>query len=117
MALAVWDVNLPQKQFSGITEAWQDGFIRSNMDAGRPKTRLAWTADVRELNIPIVLSTAEKAIFTAFYEITIARGSLEFTWTDPDDDTTTITFKFKSRPALTKVAGTWKGMMNFEILP
>ena len=115
--MAVWDVNLPQKQFAGIKESWNDGLTRSQMDAGPPKVRVRFTAEVRNLDIPIVLTTAEKATFNNFYVVTLARGVATFTWTDPDDDTTTITFRFKSRPKLTKVAGEWTGMMNLEVLP
>ena len=115
--MAVWDVGLPQKQFRGISESWNDGLARSKMDAGPPKVRLRFTAEVRDINIPIVLTAAEKATFTSFYENTIARGSLPFDWTDPDDDSTTISYRFKSRPVLTKAAGEWQGMMNLEVLP
>ena len=115
--MAVWDVGLPQRQFAGIGESWIDGLARSAMDAGPPKARVRYTAEVRNLDMPIVLTTAEKATFTTFYEETLGRGALTFTWTDPDNDTTIITFRFRSRPPLNKVAGEWRGIMNLEVLP
>ncbi len=115
--MAVWPAGLPQKQFSPVTEKRQDAAIRSSMDTGTPKKRRRFTAAVREITIPIVLSMAEKIIFDTFYITTLKEGVLPFDWTDPNDDTTIIEYRFVKPSRLTKKAGEWKGMLSLEVLP
>jgi len=115
--MAVWPVGLEQRQFSGIIDKAQDGVQRSAMDTGAPKTRPRFTAVKRNVNIPIVLNFADKATFNTFYNITLSIGATSFDWTDPDDDTTTVSFRFRNPVSWLKVGGEFTGIMNLEILP
>lgn len=115
--MATWPAGLPQKQFSGLVEKRQNVQLRSTMDTGAPKKRKRFTAALRNFNIPIVFSMAEKVIFSAFYIDTLGEGVLSFDWTDPDDDSTTISFGFTDSPSLNKNGGTWTGSLPLEIIP
>lgn len=115
--MASWPAGLQQKNFAGVIEQRQQAFLRSSMDSGAPKKRKMFTAATRDIPIPMVFTTAERAIFDTFYITTLGEGTLPFDWTDPVDDTTVISFSFKSPPRMTKVAGEWKTILNLEVLP
>lgn len=115
--MAIWPAGLEQKQFGPIREKPQSGVLRSKMDTGAPKTRKRFTAIVREVDIPIVLNFAHKAIFDTFFETTLGFGSLPFDWTDPRDDSTTVSYRFVTPVVFTKRGGEFTGTMKLEILP
>ena len=115
--MAVWPVGLQQKQFTGITEKRQNAQQRSEMDTGAPKVRKRFTAAVRQVNIPVVFSMADKAPFDTFYITTLGEGVLAFDWTDPVDDSTTVSFRFTKPPTFKKDNGLYTGVLNLEILP
>lgn len=115
--MAAWPAGLQQKNFAGVVEQRQQAVLRSSMDSGAPKVRKMFTAAIRNIDIPMVFTTAERATFDTFFITTLAEGSISFTWTDPVDDSTVITFRFKSPPRMTKVAGEWSTILNLEVLP
>jgi hypothetical protein len=115
--MAVWPVGLQQKQFSGVKESRQPGAIRSKMGTGAPKVRKRFTAVVRNIDVPIVLSIADKATFNTFFNTTLSEGVTAFTWVDPDDDSTSVSYRFRNPVSFTKVGGEFTGVMNLEILP
>ncbi len=115
--MAAWPAGLQQKGFAGIVEERQQAVLRSAMDSGAPKVRKIFTAAVRNIDIPVVFTMAQRATFDTFFITTLAEGSISFTWTDPADDTTTITFRFKNPPSMTKIGGEFKTVLNLEVLP
>ncbi len=115
--MAVWPAGLQQKHFTGVTEKRQDASIRSSMDTGAPKKRRRFTAAVREITIPIVLTQAERVTFDTFYITTLEEGSLSFDWIDPVDGTSTISYRFVKPPSMTKKGGEWKATLSLEVLP
>jgi|APSaa5957512535_1039671.scaffolds.fasta_scaffold109314_2 hypothetical protein len=115
--MAVWPAGLQQRQFSPVKDRAQDGAIRTAMETGAPKSRKRFTAVVRDIDIPIVLNFADRATFDTFYNTTLSFGSTAFDWTDPDDDSTTVSFRFRNPVAWTKRGGEFQGIMNLEIIP
>lgn len=115
--MAVWPAGLQQRQFTGITETRQNAQQRSVMDTGQPKVRKRFTAAIRNVNIPVVFSMADRATFDTFYITTLGEGVLPFDWTDPVDDSTTVSFRFVKPPTFIKDGGLYTGTLNLEILP
>ncbi len=115
--MAVWPAGLQQKQFTGVTEERQDASVRSKMDTGAPKKRKRFTAAVRTMTVPIVLTQAERVTFDTFYITTLEEGSLSFDWIDPVDGVSTISYRFLKPPKLTKKGGEWKGILSLEVIP
>jgi len=112
-----YPASLPQKHFRGVTEERQTATLRSQMDTGAPKVRKQFTAAVRNIDIPMVFTAAQRATFDTFFITTLNEGASSFTWVDPVDDSTNITYRFKKPPKMTKVAGEWKCVFNLEVLP
>lgn len=112
-----WPASLPQKPFRGLTEVRQPAALRTIMDAGAAKTRKRFTAAVRNIDIPMVFTKAQRATFDTFFITTLSEGALEFDWEDPVDESTTISFRFRNPPKMTKAAGEWKTILNLEVLP
>lgn len=83
--MAVWPLTLPQSMLSGITDEMQDTRIRSSTDVGPAIVRQRYTAGVRNVDVPITLTAAERVIFETFYHTTLNEGTFSFTWTDPID--------------------------------
>lgn len=96
--MAVYPASLPQYPLvQGFTDERQSGSIRSNMDTGAPKTRKRFTAVVRKLTWPTILTGTQRAIFDTFFITTINEGATSFTINDPAS-TGTITVKFINPP-------------------
>ena len=114
---ATYPASLPQKHFKGVTENRQVATIRSEMDTGSPKVRKLFTAAVRNIDIPMVFIAAQRATFDTFFITTLNEGSGTFTWVDPVDDSTNITYRFKSPPKMTKEGGEWRCTFNLEVIP
>lgn len=121
--MVAWPTTLPQEAFVGLTEQRQDARLRTQMDKGPPKMRRRFTAAVRRVTVPLVLSGAEKQAFDTFYITTLQEGSLPFDWRDPVTDAT-ISFRFaESPPQWSVMAGgvpnsrLWSGTLDLEILP
>jgi hypothetical protein len=122
MPLASWPGSLPQNQFIGVADERQSGTIRTAMDAGPAKTRPRFSAVVRNVTCPILMTGDQKADFDTFFITTLVEGSLPFTWTDPADDSTQ-TYRFIAPPKFSLEVGgdagarTWKASLALEILP
>ncbi len=123
MALAAWPSTLPQNQFIGVSDERQKGAIRTAMDAGPAKTRPRFSAAVRAIMPPIVVTGTQKGILQTFGVTTLAEYALPFTWTDPETDATQ-TYRFTAPPKFTLDVGNatpgarlWKASLALEILP
>lgn len=115
--MAAWPASLQQKQFANVTDTRQQATLRSEMDAGAPKVRKRFTAAIRKITIPVVFNAADKATFDTFYITTIAEGAAAFDWTDPNDDSTTISYRFVAPPQFTKYGNEFHAVLNLEVLP
>lgn len=115
-----WPASLPQIPFSGLKEVRQSGTLRSEMDTGAPKQRKRFTAAVRNVDVPMVFTQAQRQTFDTFFITTLGEGALPFTWTmdSVDEGTgTSISYRFTKPPAMSKIANEWRLTLNLEILP
>ena len=62
MANAPWPPSLPQNQFIGVADTRDKGAVRTTMDAGPAKMRRRFSAVVRAISCPIMLTAAQKAM-------------------------------------------------------
>lgn len=118
-----WPGTLPDTQFIGLVDASEDERVQTQMDAGPPKIRKRFTAPVRNIQIPIIFTSAEKVILDTFWITTLSNGTLSFDWEDPVDDST-VTYEFVSRPQFKLAVGhstaasrLWEGVLNLRIIP
>lgn len=115
--MVAWPGSLEQRQFTGVIEERQQAALRSSMDSGAPKVRRLFTAALRFIDIPMVFTAAQRATFDTFFITTLNEGTISFDWTDPVDDTTTVSFRFRNPPKMTKIGGEWRTILNLEVLP
>lgn len=117
-----WPAELPQKQFIGLKDKRQSARHRTRMDYGPAKQRRRYTASVRYIKIPIVLTGAQRVIFDDFWINDLTNGTTEFIWEDPLDDTTQFTrYRFVGEPSWELFVGgapddrMWRATMDLEI--
>ncbi len=125
MPTPVWPVDLAASDIreTGTETGRFPNSLRTPTDGGAAKKRRRYTATVLTRRIPCEITGAQKAIFEAFYETTIAGGSLEFEWVDPEDGATK-NFRFLDEPAWRQRLGApdpddalWAADLNLEIIP
>lgn len=101
-----WPVSLPQSLPLNVQETSVDGRIRSEMDAGQPKVRRRYTAEVKHYQIDgsrFVLDEAQRDDLEDFYITTLKLGTLQFTWDEPWSGAGARTFRFVERPQYTVI--------------
>lgn len=108
---------------SGIGDKKMGGKIRTTVDVGPAIQRRRYTATVRKITVPCILTNAERITFEAFYDDDILSGTLAFNWIDPLNGTT-VSMRFADDdggPDWTQVNGgdvtQWSATLNLEILP
>lgn len=117
-----WPSTLPQFKLSGIKDQRQGGRIRSNVDAGPALVRRRYTATVRNVDIPMTFTNAERILMDTFYGTTLQEGSISFNWTDPVTGSV-VTYRFRDTggPDWQAVEGgpqkRWNVVLNLEIMP
>ncbi len=120
--MTVWPGSLPQQQFISISETDVDAVLRTPMDSGPPSRRNRFSANMRSVRSPIVLTGAQKQTFDTFFRTTLKNGSLAFDWEDPTTDAT-VSFAFRDPPQWTLVSGgdvnsrKWSAILSLEIQP
>jgi hypothetical protein len=79
---AVWPLSLPQRGLArGYTEIPDpNATIRSPVEVGPAKLRPRYSVTARLFTIPLVLDVTQLATLDAFWESTLAFGSLPFDW-------------------------------------
>lgn len=107
--MVAWPAALPQKQFIGTVEQHQDARLRTDMDTGPAKVRRRFTAALKRVSVPIVMTGAERKVFDQFYITTLQEGSLPFDWEDPTTDEVK-SYTFVSVPTWQlNLGGLWDG--------
>ena len=61
----------------------EDNVIRSTVDIGKPKRRRRYTASRETFNGSFIVDATGYAVFKAFFDTTLAAGSLPFTHDHP----------------------------------
>lgn len=79
-----WPLTLPQDTLQdGFQYSRQTGLIRTDMDAGYPKTRRRFTATVRTYNISMVMTKTQLEAFETFYFDSLQMGTVRVNFPDP----------------------------------
>jgi len=116
----IWPVTLPQmRSWQGYTRKIQDTRIRTPMDAGPPKLRSKYTANLVEHEMQMDFFTkAQWVLLEAFYVTTLLQGTQPFEWTDPISGAT-VNFRFKAPPMIGSMLGpdTIPVTLSLEVLP
>ena len=114
----IWPSTLPQSVLvRGYKEQSEDLTVRTQMAAGPDKVRRRFTAGVREMLWPLILTTAQVATLDTFYHTTLLGGALPFTHTNPRT-AATKDFRFTELPEYRPESGTiWSTTLKVEQLP
>ena len=113
----VWPAQLPQDSFIGHIETAPEERLRTGMDVGPPKMRRRFTAGVRNVEIPIVLTTSEATTLMDFYTSTLTGGVGAFDWKLPRTGAT-VSFRFVAPPKIEAIEpNVWRTALSLEILP
>lgn len=120
--MASWPTSLPDISLS-LTDARQDGAIRTPMGTGPAKMRRRFSAVSRYVEGSVILDNTERATFDTFFATTLAEGSLAFDMDDPRDGTTQ-SWRFTAPPSFvarkgngSNVVTLWVATLSLEILP
>lgn len=120
--MATWPSTLPGLEL-GAELSQQESFIRSPMDTGPTKQRRRFTATSRYLSGTMLLTKTQYETLDTFYKDTISYGSDAFDYTDPVDNSTTVSARFISPPSFTALIGAaggvdfWRANIALELLP
>jgi len=118
MSVPTWHADLPQELFlAGYAGTFPAVTIKSEMDAGPAKVRRRFTAGIETHAGTMIMTAAQFATFTTFYNTTILGGSLRFNWTKPPLHSVACEMRFTETPTYTKVESEYEFSMTLEILP
>jgi len=116
--MATWPASLPQQFEQGTTDNRQAGFIRTPTSTGPVKMRRRFSATVRFIQGTMLFTQAQRATFETFYQNTISEGSETIEFTDPEDGSTTASFRFVEPPSFSYLdAGFSRVTLSWERLP
>jgi hypothetical protein len=101
--MPAWPSDLPPAPLvQGFEEKAPQLAVRTNMDVGPAKVRRRTTAGVTQMKCTFRLSATQRASLLAFWQTTLAGGSLSYTWTHPISGAL-ISCRVVEPPALTPV--------------
>lgn len=116
------DFPIPSKlaMLTGITDKTISGRIRSTVDAGPPLQRQRYTVGQRQIGVPAVFTSDERATLDAWIASDLQSGTLPFNWIDPVT-MLTVSMRFTDDLDYTGNNGgdaqTWSVTMPIEIMP
>ncbi len=116
--MVAWPAGLPQSPLiAGFEEEVPDIALRTEMDSGPDKLRRRFTASVRPMKYPLILTKAEVATLDTFYVATLQAGTLSFTHTHPRT-AAAISIRFTKPPKYQPFKDDlWSSILDWEILP
>lgn len=115
--MPAWPGSLPAAPLLGHRETAPEMVVRTEMDAGPAKLRRRFTAGVRTLEIPLVLSDAQVQALDDFYVTTLAGGTLRFDHKHPRT-AAVVKYRFIARPQYDLITPSkWRTTLRLEILP
>lgn len=116
--MAAWPASLPQELVrDGLAVGYQSNVVRYQAELGPPLSRRRGTAAPKTLSGSMVISAAQFATWSTFFEATIKYGADSFSWNHPIDDSA-ITVKFAAEPELEAIGGGyWRLNLSLLILP
>jgi len=119
--MATWPSSLPDYMEIGLEDTRQQGFLRSEVDAGPSKQRKRFTTTTRILRGTMLLTAAQRSTFETFYTTTINEGADEFDMLDPLD-ATSVACRFVSPPTFRGLVGgasgaaLWRVSLEIEVV-
>lgn len=81
--MTTWPATLPVPLIAGFSEALPNNMLRTSMDAGPAKVRRRTTANVGQLTVPLLLTSAQVDTLVGFFKEDTANGALAFDFTHP----------------------------------
>jgi len=112
-----WPATLPQTvDRDGYDETFVDTTIRTQMDAGEPKTRRRFTAGIQPIVIRLRLTDTQVTTLETFFKTDTASGSLPFNWTHPRKGTAVV-MKFKGPPKIRALEHEAEATFVVDIMP
>lgn len=128
MPVATWPATLPQAPLlEGYSRGEGKAVLRTDMDAGPDKLRRRSTGVPAPLQYAVAASTAQLAIFRAFWRDDLQQGALPYYLPDPEDGEETLLVRFLEEPSWTPLpapdpdgpagAKMWRLALQLEILP
>lgn len=116
----IWPPTLPQYPLlEGYEETAPDIVLRSNNDAGPPKVRRRFTANVGQIACRYNVTRAQLDIFDDFYFGPAGGGSVAFEWMHPWRRVT-VRVRFKEAPRYSSAGNpetAWMISVALEVLP
>jgi len=116
--MTAWPTSLPQNvQVRGYGERLANTALRSSMEAGAPKVRRRFTAAPKQVEVSLVMTSAETEDLEEFYDDALYGGTQPFDWTLPRTGAA-ITYRFLEPPSF-RAAGPdqWEVAMKLETVP
>lgn len=112
-----WPTSLPQTPDIGYAETVKNSVIRTNMDAGPPKTRQRYTRMQREMSVSFTLTAKQRETFYQFLG-SIKGGALSFTLNDPAG-TANLVVRIKDgiKSMVYLAPDIWRVGFELEVLP
>lgn len=114
--MPAWPAALPALEIEGYRESPPNVVIRTQMDAGPPKTRRRNTANVRSISGVVTLTPAQLDTFNAFHDTDCAGGALPFDWVHPRTGAAR-SICFAQLPEWVFVEGYYRIALSLALLP
>jgi hypothetical protein len=107
MTTAVWPAGLPQRVLvNGYQERAPKIMSRTPMDAGIAKARRRFTAAPKLVDCQFRMTSAQVDTLMAFFNDTLAGGTLPFTWLHPRTQIN-ATWRFLEEPIASPIDVNW----------
>lgn len=118
MPNSVWPASLPQYVLAaGYQEDVPDTAVRTAMETGPAKMRRRFTAAPRAIKCSVRLSLSQKDTLDAFFESTLAGGTLPFDWEHPVSRAP-VTMRFTGRPVYApRTSNRMDARLELEVMP
>lgn len=116
--MAAWPTSLPQIAIGDeFEESAPSILLRTEMDAGPPKVRPKYTAEIKHFRVSLILTTAQVATLETFFTSTIAYGADAFDWIHQRTKSS-VSLRLMNRPAFRERGrGLWRTELQLELLP
>lgn len=115
-----WPTTLPQYVLeAGYQESIEDQTTETPMESGPAKVRRRFTVAFRRFTVTVQMDPTQAAVFEAFFLVTLAAGSLPFTWVHPRTRVAK-TFRFRKPAPSISVGGSGQIIrytMTLEAMP
>jgi hypothetical protein len=120
-----WPTGVNTMSLVGIRDKRLSAKIRSPMDVGPAVVRRRYTVAVRNVDIPLTMTNAERVLFETWYASVALEGTISFLYPDPITDVlVAMRFRGDEGPEFSASVGgptdaekRWDVVLQVEILP